>query len=123
MNSKPPGKDHSEFLILPNGRILAHNLTPALARVLAVPRRLLIVDELSIGLAPVVVDEVFEALRRVLESGMALLIVEQHVERALELARRAVVLSEGRVTYEGRVDDVRDVASPMLGPLREVLGP
>jgi hypothetical protein len=35
MNSKPPGKDHSEFLILPNGRILAHNLTPALARVLA----------------------------------------------------------------------------------------
>lgn len=95
----------------------------ALARVLAVPKRLLIVDELSMGLAPVAVDEVFEALRRVLESGTALLIVEQHVERALELARRGVVLSEGRVTYEGRVDDVRDIASPMLGPLREVLGP
>jgi branched-chain amino acid transport system ATP-binding protein len=95
----------------------------ALARVLAVPQRLLIVDELSLGLAPAAVDEVFAALRRVLESGTALLIVEQHVERALELADRAVVLSEGRVTYAGHIDDVRDVASPMLGPLRDVLGP
>ena len=94
----------------------------ALARVLAVPQRLLVVDELSLGLAPVVVDEVFEALRRVLESGTALLIVEQHVERALELADRAVVLSEGRVTFDGHIAGVRDVASPMLGPLREVLG-
>ncbi|MGD0743492.1 MAG: ATP-binding cassette domain-containing protein [Acidimicrobiales bacterium] len=95
----------------------------ALARVLAVRKRLLVVDELSLGLAPLVVDEVFEALHRVLESGTALLIVEQHVERALELAGRAVILSGGRVTFEGHIDDVRDVASPMLGPLREVLGP
>jgi len=91
--------------------------------VLAVRKRLLVVDELSLGLAPLVVDEVFEALHRVLESGTALLIVEQHVERALELAGRAVILSGGRVTFEGHIDDVRDVASPMLGPLREVLGP
>jgi ABC-type branched-subunit amino acid transport system ATPase component len=94
----------------------------ALARVLAVPRRLLVVDELSLGLAPAVLDEVFEALRRVLESGTALLIVEQHVERALELASRAVVLSEGRVTFEGHLEDGREVAAPMLGPLRDVLG-
>jgi branched-chain amino acid transport system ATP-binding protein len=94
----------------------------ALARVLAVPQRLLVVDELSLGLAPVVVDEVFGALRRVLESGTALLIVEQHVERALELADRAVVLTEGRVTFDGKIAGVRDVASPMLGPLREALG-
>ncbi len=93
----------------------------ALAKVLAVPQRLLIVDELSLGLAPAVVDEVFMALRRIVELGTALLIIEQHVERALELAGRAVVLSEGRVTYEGHVDDVRQVASPMLGPLRDVL--
>ena len=45
-----------------------------------------------------------------------------YVERALELAGRAVVLSEGRVTLDGRVDDVRDVASTMVGPLRDVLG-
>ena len=95
----------------------------ALARVLAVPQRLLVVDELSLGLAPVVVDEVFAALRHVLESGTALLIVEQHVERALELADRAVVLSAGRATFEGHITDVRDVASPMLGPLRDLLGP
>jgi branched-chain amino acid transport system ATP-binding protein len=94
----------------------------ALARVLAVPQRLLVVDELSLGLAPAMVDEVFGALRAVLAAGTALLIVEQHVERALELAGRAVVLSEGRVTLDGRVDDVRDVASTMVGPLRDVLG-
>jgi ABC-type branched-subunit amino acid transport system ATPase component len=68
------------------------------------------------------VDEVFGALRAVLAAGTALLIVEQHVERALELAGRAVVLSEGRVTLDGRVDDVRDVASTMLGPLRDLPG-
>ena len=94
----------------------------ALARVLAVPQRLLVVDELSLGLAPAMVDEVFGALRAVLAAGTALLIVEQHVERALELAGRAVVLSEGRVSLDGRVDDVRDVASTMVGPLRDVLG-
>ena len=73
--------------------------------------------------AGVVVDEVFAALRAVLAAGTALLIVEQHVERALELADRAVVLSEGRATFEGHITDVRDVASPMLGPLRDLLGP
>jgi len=55
----------------------------ALAKVLAVPQRLLVVDELSLGLAPVVVDEVFTGLRAVLEAGTAVLVVEQHVDPAL----------------------------------------
>src|SRR5579863_809957 len=88
----------------------------ALARVLAVPKRLLVVDELSLGLAPSVVDEVFETLRAVLLSGTSLLIVEQHVARALELVDRAVVLTRGRVSYEGRVEDAAQVVSGVLGP-------
>ncbi|HXZ83305.1 MAG TPA: ATP-binding cassette domain-containing protein [Acidimicrobiales bacterium] len=94
----------------------------ALARVLAVPQRLLVVDELSLGLSPAIVDEVFVALGRVLESGTALLVIEQHVERVLQLARSVVVLSAGRVTFDGRSDDVREAASPTLGPLRDVRG-
>ena len=88
----------------------------ALARVLAVPKRLLVVDELSLGLAPSVVDEVFDALRRVLAAGTSLLIVEQHVERALELADRAVVLTRGRVSYEGRTEDAAELVSELLDP-------
>lgn len=73
----------------------------ALARVLVLRQKLLVVDELSFGLAPVVVDEVYEALRRVLASGTSLLLVEQHVDRALLLADDVVVLSKGRVVYAG----------------------
>lgn len=87
-----------------------------LARVLAVPKRLLVVDELSLGLAPVAVDEVFSALRAVRDAGTSLLIVEQHVERALELADRAVVLTRGSVSFDGRIEDAADVISTTLGP-------
>jgi branched-chain amino acid transport system ATP-binding protein len=73
----------------------------ALARVLVLHQKLLVVDELSFGLAPVVVDEVYEALGRVLASGTSLLLVEQHVDRALVLADDVVVLSKGRVVYAG----------------------
>ncbi|HUY23100.1 MAG TPA: ABC transporter ATP-binding protein [Acidimicrobiales bacterium] len=78
----------------------------ALAKVLAVPQRLLVVDELSLGLAPVVVDEVFAGLRTILEAGTALLVVEQHVDRALSLADEVVMLAKGRVVRQGPVADV-----------------
>jgi branched-chain amino acid transport system ATP-binding protein len=89
----------------------------ALSRALVIPQRLLLVDELSFGLAPVVVDEVYAALGRVLATGTSLLLVEQHVDRALELADSAVVLDKGRVALAGPVDEVR----PRLGEL--ILGP
>ena len=54
----------------------------SLAKVLALPRRLLVVDEVSLGLAPAVVDEVFDAMRQILRAGTSILVVEQHVERA-----------------------------------------
>jgi branched-chain amino acid transport system ATP-binding protein len=80
----------------------------ALARVLAVPPKLLIVDELSLGLAPRTVDEVFRALREIRDSGTALLIVEQQVSRALELAEHLIVLRQGRITYDGSSVQVSD---------------
>ena len=89
----------------------------ALSKALVIPQRLLLVDELSFGLAPVVVDEVYAALGRVLATGTSLLLVEQHVDRALELADSAVVLDKGRVALAGPVDEVR----PRLGEL--ILGP
>ena len=73
----------------------------ALARVLVLHQKLLVVDELSFGLAPVIVDEVYEALARVLSAGTSLLLIEQHVDRALVLADDVVVLSKGRVVYSG----------------------
>ncbi len=85
----------------------------ALARALVIPQKLLLVDELSFGLAPVMVDEVYAALGRVLATGTSLLLVEQHVDRALDLVDSAVVLDRGRVVLAGPVAEVR----PRLGEL------
>jgi branched-chain amino acid transport system ATP-binding protein len=73
----------------------------SLAKVLVVPSRVLVADELSLGLAPVVVDQVYEGLREINANGTALVVVEQQIHRALELATWAVVLNHGSVAYEG----------------------
>ena len=67
----------------------------SLAKVLVVPPHVLIADELSLGLAPVVVDTVYEGLREVNRNGTALMVVEQQVSRVLELASKAVVAYDG----------------------------
>lgn len=92
----------------------------ALARILAVPTRLLVVDELTMGLAPAVVAEVLAALAAVRAAGSALLVVEQHLGRTLELADEAVVLSRGRVTYRGPTAGLSEAVDPLtgLGPTR-----
>ncbi len=88
----------------------------ALARVLVLHQKLLVVDELSFGLAPAVVDEVYGALEQVLTSGTSLLLIEQHVDRALVLADDVVVLSKGQVVYDGTVAGVEGrVADLVLG--------
>ena len=86
----------------------------ALARVLAAPPRLLVVDELSLGLAPAVVDDVFAALAEVRAAGTSLLVVEQHVERALALADDVVVLAKGTVAYGGPKAGLGDVVDRLL---------
>jgi branched-chain amino acid transport system ATP-binding protein len=73
----------------------------SLAKVLVVPPKVLFADELSLGLAPVVVDTVYDGLREINRNGTALVVVEQQVHRVLELATWAVVLDHGSVAYEG----------------------
>jgi branched-chain amino acid transport system ATP-binding protein len=73
----------------------------ALARALAVPPRLIIADEMSLGLAPLVVDFVFENLKRAAESGVTMILIEQFVHRALSLADSCVILRQGTVAWSG----------------------
>jgi branched-chain amino acid transport system ATP-binding protein len=73
----------------------------SLAKVLVVPPKLLVADELSLGLAPVVVDAVYDGLEVINRNGTAMLVVEQQVDRVLKLASKALVLDRGRVVYDG----------------------
>lgn len=73
----------------------------AMARVLVETPRLLIADELSLGLAPIVTDDVYAVLARIREAGTALLIVEQHMSHALALCDRAILLDHGSITWQG----------------------
>ena len=63
-------------------------------------------DEPSLGLAPIVVNEVFELLQRIHAGGMTILLVEQNVHQTLEIADRAYVLENGRIALEGSGRDV-----------------
>jgi branched-chain amino acid transport system ATP-binding protein len=73
----------------------------AIGRALMAQPRLLLIDEPSLGLAPSVVDQVFEAIERIHRSGVSMLLIEQNVSRALAVANRAYVLEGGRVVTEG----------------------
>jgi branched-chain amino acid transport system ATP-binding protein len=88
----------------------------SLARVLAAPPRLLIADEMSLGLAPLVLELVFDALTRARQEGVAVLLIEQYVERALEFAESAVILRRGRVAWSGPAGDAgRELVAGYLG--------
>jgi len=73
----------------------------AIGRALMARPRLLLMDEPSLGLAPVVVDEVFDTIGAINAAGVSVLLVEQNVERALEISGRGYVLSEGGVVLQG----------------------
>lgn len=79
----------------------------AMARCLAADPSLLIADELSMGLAPLVVDRLLRALREAADRGMAVLLVEQHVDKALDCCDRGYVLSRGRVALSGSSETLR----------------
>ncbi len=80
----------------------------AIGRALMAAPDLVIFDEISLGLAPVVVDRLYEALAAVNERGVAMLVIEQNVERGLALADRACVLEKGRVALAGEPAAIRD---------------
>lgn len=88
----------------------------ALARVLAAPPRLLVADEMSLGLAPKMVDLVFDALTRARGQGVTIMLVEQYVERALAFADDALVMRQGEVAWRGAAADAHDhVLASYLG--------
>jgi branched-chain amino acid transport system ATP-binding protein len=84
----------------------------AIGRALMAEPVLLILDEPSLGLSPLLVDELFAMLARINAEGTALLVVEQNVVQSLDLAHRAYILENGRFVLEGSPDQVR--ADPNL---------
>ncbi|MEQ4299928.1 ABC transporter ATP-binding protein [Plantactinospora sp. B6F1] len=90
----------------------------AIGRALMARPRLLLLDEPSLGLAPVRVDEVYDAIVQINATGVSVVVVEQDVQRALAVAGRAYLLGEGRVVLTGPADELRD--SPEVR--RSVLG-
>ncbi len=109
------------FELFPNlaarRRLLAGNLSGgeqqmlSLARSLVVSPTLLIADELSLGLAPILVDSVFEGLARARAAGVTVLMIEQYVHRALDFADECLVLQRGEVVWRG---DARGVGDDLL---------
>jgi branched-chain amino acid transport system ATP-binding protein len=73
----------------------------AIARALMAKPRLLLLDEPSIGLAPLLVQEMFKTLRRLNESGLTILLVEQNARQALKIAHYAYVMENGNIVLSG----------------------
>jgi branched-chain amino acid transport system ATP-binding protein len=78
----------------------------AIARSLMSKPKLLMLDEPSLGLAPILVDEIIDTIAEINEEGMTILLVEQNVQEAMEIAHRAYVLEEGRITQTGTPHDL-----------------
>jgi branched-chain amino acid transport system ATP-binding protein len=80
----------------------------AIGRGLMADPKLMLIDEMSLGLAPIVIDELFKALERIKGKGITILFVEQNVKRTLEQADRAYILETGRVVLSGTAADLRE---------------
>jgi branched-chain amino acid transport system ATP-binding protein len=90
----------------------------AIGRALMARPRLLLMDEPSLGLAPVVVDEVFDVIETVRGQGVSVLLVEQNAQMALDVSTRAYLLAEGRVVMEGPADELAtspEIRTTVLG--------
>ncbi|HEY3603454.1 MAG TPA: ABC transporter ATP-binding protein [Sporichthyaceae bacterium] len=91
----------------------------ALARAYVCNPKVVLLDEVSMGLAPKIVDEIFEYLHQLARTGISLLVVEQYVARALELADYVYILDRGRLTFVGEPSEISEetVAHSYLGGL------
>ena len=79
----------------------------AIGRALMAAPRLVLFDEISLGLAPITVDRLYEALASINSDGVAMIVIEQNVERGLALADNVAVLEKGRVALSGTPEEVR----------------
>lgn len=90
----------------------------AMARALMSKPKLLLLDEPSMGLAPILVDEIFDIITKISSSGTTILLVEQNAYKALSIANRAYILETGNITKEGKAEDLindKSVISAYLG--------
>ena len=78
----------------------------AIARSLMINPKMVLLDEPSLGLAPIVVKEMFEIIERVAQTGVSILLVEQNLKQALGVASRGYVLETGRIAMQGRSEDL-----------------
>jgi branched-chain amino acid transport system ATP-binding protein len=82
----------------------------ALGRGLMSNPKLMLLDEMSLGLAPIVIGKVYKALRKIRKKGITILFIEQSVRRSLEEADRAYIIEAGHVVLSGNVVDLREEA-------------
>ncbi len=89
----------------------------ALSRAYVTHPEVVLVDEASLGLAPLVVDTIYQALARLVDNGMSVVVVEQYVQRALDLAKTVYILSKGQVVHAGdaRALDPDEIYERYLG--------
>jgi len=90
----------------------------AMGRALMTQPRLLLLDEPSMGLAPILVDDIFEIIKTINKAGTTILLVEQNANKALRIANRGYVLETGRVKLQGKADELlanEDVKAAYLG--------
>ena len=80
----------------------------ALGRSLMSDPKLILLDEMSLGLAPLLVNDLYRALREIRERGLTILFVEQNVRRSLAEADRAYIMETGRIVLSGNVEDLRE---------------
>ena len=80
----------------------------AIGRGLMADPKLMLLDEMSLGLAPIIVNELFKALKEIRETGITILFVEQNVRRSIQEADRAYILESGRVTLSGTAAELRE---------------
>ena len=79
----------------------------AIGRALMARPQLLILDEPSLGLSPLLIQELFRVLKTLNEQGMSILLVEQNVVQALKICQRAYVLESGKIVMEGSSAELR----------------
>ena len=90
----------------------------AMARALMSKPKLMMLDEPSMGLAPILVDQIFDIIQELHESGVTILLVEQNAQMALSVADRAYVLETGRIAMSGDASELLqndDVQKAYLG--------
>ena len=80
----------------------------AISRALMSDPRLLLLDEPSLGLAPLIIRDIFNAIRELRQDGLTILLVEQMAKQALGVADRAYVLETGRITLQGSGQELLD---------------